>query len=171
MTAADVWATWRPGCPVGPASLTLVRLNFRGFDGKIHRGEIIVRSDLAARVTNVFAAALADGFLIRKMWRVDYYGGDDPTAMAADNTSGFNCRQVTGGTGLSPHSYGIAIDVNTVENPYYAGKWWPNADYTDRSNIRPGMLFGYSKTTIAFQDNGFEWGASYLDYQHFEYVG
>ena len=130
-----------------------------------------MRSDLAARVTNVFAAALADGFLIRKMWRVDYYGGDDPTAMAADNTSGFNCRQVTGGTGLSPHSYGIAIDVNTVENPYYAGKWWPNADYTDRSNIRPGMLFGYSKTTIAFQDTGFEWGASYLDYQHFEYVG
>ena len=33
------------------------------------------------------------------------------------------------------------------------------------------MLFGYSKTTISFQDNGFEWGASYLDYQHFEYVG
>jgi hypothetical protein len=171
VTTADVWATWRPGCPVAPSSLTLVRLNFWGFDAKVHRGEIIVRSDLAGRVASVFGAALADHFPIRKMWRVDYYGGDDPTAMAADNTSGFNCRQVTGGTGLSPHAYGIAVDVNTVENPYYAGKWWPTTEYVDRSNVRAGMLFGYNRMTIAFQDNGFQWGASYLDYQHFQFVG
>lgn len=171
VTSSDVWATWRPGCPVSPASLTLVRLNYWGFDNAVHRGEIIIRSDLAARVASVFGTALADHLPIRSMWRVDYYGGDDPTSMAADNTSGFNCRQVTGGVGLSPHSYGIAVDLNTLENPYYAGRWWPNAQFVDRSNIRPGMLFGYSYTVTAFQRNGFAWGASYLDYQHFEYAG
>lgn len=168
----DVWATWRAGCPVGPASLTLVRLNYWGFDSAVHRGEIIVRSDLAGRVASVFATALADRYPIRSMWRVDYYGGSDPTSMAADNTSGFNCRQVTGGTGLSPHSYGIAIDVNTLENPYYAGgRWWPNADYTNRSVYRWGMLYPWAAVNKAFAANGYAWGGSYLDYQHFQYVG
>ena len=171
VTAGDVWATYRSGCPVGPSSLTLVRLNFWGFDSQVHRGEIIVRSDLASRVAQVFSAALAERYPIRSMWRVDYYGGDDPTAMAADNTSGFNCRQVTGGTGLSPHSYGIAIDINTVENPYYAGRWWPSTDYVDRNNMRWGMLYSWSLVTMAFQDAGYAWGGSYLDYQHFEFVG
>ena len=67
-----------PGCPVGPSSLTLIRLNYWGFDNAVHRGEIIVRSDLAGRVATVFGAALADHYPIRKMWRVDCYGGDDP---------------------------------------------------------------------------------------------
>ncbi len=171
VSAADVWATWRPGCPVGPESLTLLRLNHWGFDNAVHRGEIIVRSDLAGRVENAFAAALNARFPIRKMWRADYYGGSDPAAMADDNTSGFNCRQVTGGTGISPHSYGIAVDVNTVENPYYTGIWWPHAGYVDRGNARPGMLFAHSELTVAFRNNGFSWGGTYRDYQHFQYVG
>ncbi|MGV1010525.1 MAG: M15 family metallopeptidase, partial [Dermatophilaceae bacterium] len=171
VSAGDVWATWRPGCPVGPESLTLIRLNFWGFDNSVHRGEIIVRSDLAGRVENAFAAALDARFPIRKMWRVDYYGGSDPASMADDNTSGFNCRQVTGGTGISPHSFGIAVDVDTVENPYFAGHWWPNADYVDRGNVRWGMLFAGSAMTVAFRNNGFAWGASYRDYQHFQFVG
>ncbi|GAA1886399.1 hypothetical protein GCM10009814_15420 [Lapillicoccus jejuensis] len=172
VTARDVWATWRPGCPVGPESLTLIRLNFWGFDNQVHRGEIIVRSDLAPRVESIFGSALAERQPIRSMWRVDYYGGSDPAAMAADNTSGFNCRQVTGGSGLSPHSYGIAIDIDTLENPYYAGgRWWPTTQYVNRADLRWGMLYSWSRTTQAFVANGYEWGGSYLDYQHFEFVG
>jgi hypothetical protein len=172
VSARDVWASWRPGCPVGPESLTLVRVNYWGFDNTVHRGEIIVRSDLAGRVASVLGSALADPNPVRQMWRVDYFRGDDPASMAADNTSGFNCRQVTGGTGLSPHSYGIAIDIDTVENPYYAGgRWWPNTDYVDRNNVRWGMLFSGSLVTRAFAAQGYAWGGSYRDYQHFEFVG
>jgi len=172
VAARDVWATWRPGCPVGPESLTLVRMNFWGFDGALHRGEIIVRTDLAGRVEAIFAAAFADRFPIRQMWREDFFGGDDPRSMAADNTSGFNCRQVVGGSGISPHSYGIAVDVSPVENPYWAaGRWWPNADYTNRGWVRPGMLFSTSAMTRAFRANGYVWGVTIPDYQHFEFVG
>lgn len=47
------------------------------------------------------------------------YGGDDVRSMADDNTSAFNCRQVTGDPGrLSRHAHGDAVDVNPVENPY-----------------------------------------------------
>jgi hypothetical protein len=34
------------------------------------------------------------------------------------DTGAFNCRKITGGTGFSLHSYGIAIDVNWNSNPY-----------------------------------------------------
>ena len=44
--------------------------------------------------------------------------GSDLAAMRADNTSAFNCRTVTGNPyRLSQHSYGNAIDINTVRNP------------------------------------------------------
>jgi hypothetical protein len=33
-------------------------------------------------------------------------------------SGGFNLRNVTGGTTLSPHAYGLAVDVNWNENPY-----------------------------------------------------
>lgn len=31
---------------------------------------------------------------------------------------GYNCRRITGGTGYSLHAYGIAIDINSLANPY-----------------------------------------------------
>ncbi len=33
-------------------------------------------------------------------------------------TWGYNCRRITGGTGYSLHAYGIAVDVNSLANPY-----------------------------------------------------
>lgn len=33
-------------------------------------------------------------------------------------TDSYNCRRITGGTGLSLHAYGIALDVNWDTNPY-----------------------------------------------------
>jgi D-alanyl-D-alanine carboxypeptidase/Putative peptidoglycan binding domain len=34
------------------------------------------------------------------------------------DTDSYNCRPITGGTGLSLHSFGIALDVNWDTNPY-----------------------------------------------------
>ncbi|HEU0298592.1 MAG TPA: peptidoglycan-binding protein, partial [Longimicrobium sp.] len=36
------------------------------------------------------------------------------------DTGAYNCRRITGGTGSSLHSHGIAIDVNWNTNPYRA---------------------------------------------------
>ncbi len=95
--------------------------------------------------------------------------------MAADNTSVFNCRQVTGNPyALSPHSYGWAIDINTVENPYLAANnvWYPSNGlaYRDRSRVRAGMLFSTSAPTRALINAGYFWGAGWRkpDYQHFQ---
>ena len=94
--------------------------------------------------------------------------------MAADNTSAFNCRPITGGSGFSVHSWGMAIDINPVENPYIrGGVVLPPASesYLDRQDVRPGMIVDGDLVVEAFATIGFSWGGDWerlKDYQHFE---
>jgi hypothetical protein len=172
VTAADLPATWRPGCPVGPESLRRVEVTHRGFDGLDHQGVLIVHADHARAIVDVFSQLYAAGFPIERMQPVDAYGGSDDASMAANNTSAFNCRQVTGGTRYSEHSYGWAIDVNPVQNPYVRGTTvLPPAgrDHLDRSPA-PGRIIAGDGTVAAFASIGWSWGGAWTtlkDYQHF----
>jgi hypothetical protein len=176
-TSADVAKTYHSGCPVGPSKLRTIRMNFYGFDHKMHRGVMIVRSDLVSKITRGFGSALTHRFPIAKMNNPNVYGGNDPVQMEADNSSAFNCRKVVGNPyRMSPHSYGIAIDVNTVQNPYrdVNGKWWPDngKPYIKRSPRRAGMLFSDSYLTKSLRADQFFWGGFWSpghDYQHFQY--
>lgn len=172
---AMVGVSWHPGCPVPISDLRRVHLTFRGFDGTRHRGELIVHKDVARRVVDVFHTFYSIRFPIRTMLPVDHFGADDDASMAADNSSAFNCRPITGATsGFSVHSYGRAIDVNTVENPYVKGAVvQPPAGkaFTHRANIRPGMIRHGDAVWRAFTRHGFRWGGDWTslkDYQHFE---
>ena len=95
-------------------------------------------------MVTVFETLYRERFPIRRMEPVDVYDGDDAASMAADNTSGFNCRRAVteGAASWSTHAYGRAVDVNPVENPYlFAGRVLPpaGAAYVDRGVSRPGM--------------------------------
>lgn len=176
-TAAEVAKTYRRGCPVGPSRLRTVRLNFYGRDKKMHRGVIIIRTDLTQEIIRGFGSALKHRYPVAKMNNPNVYGGNDPKQMAANNTSGFNCRKVVGNPyAQSPHSYGIALDVNTVQNPYRdsRGRWWPSngTSYIDRTPLRWGMLGTGSHLTRSLRRDHFFWGGLWnpgRDYQHFEY--
>jgi hypothetical protein len=176
-SSADVAKTYHGGCPVGASKLRTIRMNFYGRDGKMHRGVIIVRSDLTTKVNRGFASALAHRYPVARMNNPNVYGGNDPKQMEANNSSGFNCRKVVGNPyRMSPHSYGIAIDVNTVQNPYRDrnGKWWPKngKPYIKRSPRRLGMLFSSSYLTKSLRSDHFFWGGFWnpgRDYQHFQY--
>ena len=69
----------------------------------------------------VFGKLYEARFPLQRMELVSAYGGDDEQSMAANNTSGFNYRKVTGATRWSQHALGAAIDVNPVQNPYVTG--------------------------------------------------
>jgi hypothetical protein len=169
--------TYRSGCPVGPSKLRTMTMNYLGFDGRMHRGVLIVKSTLTGKIARGFAEALKYDYPIDKMRNPNDYGGNDPKQMEANNTSGFNCRKVVGNPyAQSPHSYGIAIDVNTVQNPYRDrnGKWWPKngRSYIDRTPRRKGMLTSGSHLTKQLGHEGYFWGGRWSpgkDYQHFEY--
>ena len=119
--AARMATSWRDGCPVPLADLRYVVVSYRGFDGADHTGELVVAASVAGTVTEVFRDLYDSGYPIASMRLVDDFGGSDDASMAANNTSAFNCRPVTGGGGFSEHSYGTAIDLNPVQNPYLSG--------------------------------------------------
>ncbi|MGX6607339.1 M15 family metallopeptidase [Micromonosporaceae bacterium Da 78-11] len=167
--------SWRPGCPVPIADLRSVRLTFWGFDHRRHTGELVVHRQVATAVVDAFHRLYQARFPIRRMLPIEHYGGSDDASMAADNTSAFNCRPITGSTsGFSKHSYGKAIDLNTVENPYVKnGTVQPPAgrSYLNRAVLRPGMIVHGDRVWTAFARHGFQWGGDWTtlhDYQHFE---
>jgi hypothetical protein len=171
-------SSWRPGCPVGLDDLRLVRVTYRGFDGGVHRGRLVVHRWYADGVGRAFGAIFRAGFPIRRIVLVDRYGADDMDSMRADNTSAFNCRYRDGVCCTwSMHAYGKAIDINPVENPY-VGSWGvspPNgASYVDRRDRRPGMIVAGDAVWRAFEAIGWGWGGAWTgakDYQHFSANG
>src|SRR5438093_1305192 len=130
--------------PVCPSSLRKLRVGYWGFDGKSQVGTLIVNRSTVDDLTVVFRRLYRARFPIRRMRPIDAYGGNDERSLAADNTAAFNCRYAVG-PGLkrwSAHAYGVAIDVDPVENPYLeGGRVHPRAGraYLDRRNVRPGM--------------------------------
>ncbi len=179
VTAAELGASWRAGCPVGPAQLRAVSVSYVGFDGVAHTGRIVVNARVVGDVESVFRRLYAARFPIRRMEPVASFGGSDDRSMAADNTSGFNCRYAVapGPKRWSVHAYGEAIDVNTVENPYLeGGKVLPPAGraYVDRSHYRRGMAVAGGVLVRAFASVGWLWGGRWTsspDWQHFSKTG
>ena len=171
---ADLRYSYRDGCPVGPAQLRTVAVSHWGFDGKPHAGRLVVSKRVAPGLVRVFRALWDARFPIRRLRPVSEYRGSDDASMAADNTSGFNCRFVGGTSRWSMHAYGEAIDVNPVENPYVRGSTVsPPAGraFLDRSRYRKGMAVDGGVLVRAFASVGWKWGASFGDYQHFSTTG
>ena len=171
---ADVRFSYRAGCPVGPSELRAVAVSHWGFDGEPHVGRIVVAKRLAPALVSVFRALWQARFPIRRLQPVSAYRGSDDASMAADNTSGFNCRFVGGTSRWSMHAYGEAVDVNPIENPDVRGSTVsPPAGRSslDRSRPRPGMAVPGGVLVRSFAAAGWKWGASFGDYQHFSTTG
>ena len=163
VTRAELRYSYRAGCPVPPAGLRLLRLSYWGFDGAVHTGSLVVGTGVAHDVLAVFARLYAARFPIRRMQPVDAYRGSDGASLAADNTSGFNCRAAVaaGPRRWSVHAYGEAIDVDPVENPYLEGgvvRPPAGAAFRDRGNVRPGMAVPGGVLVAAFRAVGWSWG-------------
>jgi hypothetical protein len=170
--------SYRAGCPVPPAQLRTLRLSYWGFDGRRRVGTLVVNRRVADDVIAVFRRLYVARFPIRRMQPVSAYRGSDDASMAADNTSAFNCRRAVGSaTGSwSQHAYGLAVDVNPVENPYLLGRdvLPPSGRrFLDRSRRRPGMAVKGGVLVAAFEARGWSWGGRWRnpDYQHFSTSG
>jgi poly-gamma-glutamate synthesis protein (capsule biosynthesis protein) len=108
---------------------------------------------------------------------VDAYGGDDDRSMAADNTSGTNCRKVRGSRSWSDHAFGTAIDINPVQNPYVTGsriappgsRRFATLDRSPGARVPEGVIRSDDVVVRAFAAIGWEWGGTWSepDFQHF----
>lgn len=170
--------SWHRGCPVPLSSLRLLTLSYRGFDHRAHTGRLIVNRSVAKQVVGVFRKLYRAGFPIRRMRLVDAYGGSDFRSIEADNTSAFNCRAATGSSNWSNHAYGLAIDINPIENPYVTASGSvahrASRPYLNRSRIRRGMAYPSGELVRTFRSIGWGWGGYWSgakDYQHFSANG
>jgi len=175
MRRAMTPSAWREGCPVGLADLALVRVSYWGFDGAAHQGELVVHQKLAVEVLAIFGELFEARFPIDKMRRIELYDGDDGKSMADNNTSAFNCRNILGRKNkFSNHAFGMAIDINPVQNPYVKqGAVEPEQgrEFLERARPRPGMVRKDDACHQAFVKRGWTWGGAWRslkDYQHFE---
>ena len=172
-----VRSTWRPACPVGVADLAWVRLTFWGFDGRRHTGELLANAAAADDLVSVFRTLYRDRFPIEEMRISTRADLDAPPTGDGNATEVFSCRPAVGSDYFSQHAYGLAIDVNSFQNPYTKGDLvLPElaGAYLDRSNHRPGMILPDGPVVRAFASIGWGWGGDWQtlkDYQHFSANG
>ena len=174
--AARMSSSWRAGCPVPLSDLRYLTVTYRGFDGADHLGELVVAASVAPAVVDVFRQLYTSGYPIASLRLVDDFGGSDDRSMEANNTSAFNCRAVTGGSRFSEHSYGTAIDVNPVQNPYVKGNLVsPEQGRAFLSRTpAPGVILEGDGVVRAFAGIDWSWGGNWsnpVDYQHFSASG
>ncbi len=148
-------------------------------DGVEKEGEMIVNYRIAADVYMILQQLYLKGYPIEKIRLVDEYDADDETSMRDNNSSAFNFRYISGTTRPSKHGLGLAVDINTLYNPYYKVKEdgteviepATGAKYLDRNLDFIYKIERGDDCFNAFINRGFEWGGDWSDrkdYQHFE---
>ena len=172
-----VGRSWHSGCPVGRSDLRYVTVNYWGFDGYRHRGELVVRASAAGRFKTALTKLYNARVPIRAMYLPDHFGkngnapgANDVLSMKHDNTSAFNCRAVTGDPGTrSPHSYGASIDLNPWENPFHSHVGWlPNSWWAHRQAGKYAWKSRSHPVVQMMAAAGFRWTYGTSDSQHFD---
>jgi len=171
--------SWRKGCPVSLQDLRYLHVKHLDFKGRTVTGEIIVHKDVSKEVVAIFNELYTIGYPIHKMKLVSDYKGSDWQSIEADNTSAFNCRKATGSKKWSKHSYGKAIDLNSIENPYIsrsghishkASEQYRKRVHKNNSTADKAVLLKSDKAVKIFKQHGWKWGGDWSgvkDYQHF----
>ena len=134
---------WTSECAIPISRLKLLNISHYDFENKISVGQMIVLDNVADSVISIFQKLFDLKFPIHTIRLIDEFNGNDELSMNANNSSCFNFRKIEGSELLSIHSYGLAIDINPLQNPFIQkGKIFPEQgeSFLDRKYIRPGMV-------------------------------
>ena len=174
-----IWGkSYKEYCTVPREDLRYLRVLHKDLEGNTKEGELICNAYIAEDLLDIFRALYENGYPIEKIRLVDEYDADDLRSMADNNSSSFNFRRISHSAHLSKHSYGLAVDINPLYNPYV--KWVDgkrvlepdNAEpYLDREGDYPYKITRDDLCCRLFFEHGFTWGGDWKnskDYQHFE---
>lgn len=170
--------SYKADCTVPREDLRYLHVLHMGFDGQTKEGELVVNKAIAEDVLAIFRQLYEAEYPIEKVRLVDEYDADDEASMSDNNSSAFNFRFISHTTKISKHGLGMAVDINTLYNPYVKtvnGKLSiepANAEaYVDRSGNFPHKIDHDDLCYKLFTRYGFIWGGDWThskDYQHFE---
>ncbi len=170
--------SYKADCRVPREELRYVHILHTGFDGETKEGELVVNRAIADDVLDIFEKLYEASYPIEKVRLVDEYDADDEASMSDNNSSSFNYRCISHTNKISKHGLGMAVDINTLYNPYVktvdgeltiepAGA----GDYVDRNADFPYKIDHDDLCYQLFTEHGFTWGGDWTsckDYQHFE---
>ena len=170
--------TFKADCTLPREALRYLHVLHVDGAGEVHEGEMVVNYHIAGDVLEILRKLYEAGYPIERMRLMDEYDADDETAMRDNNSSCFNFRFISHTTRVSKHGLGLAVDINTLYNPYTR-----MADgvrivepatgeaYLDREADFPYKITEGDLCWQLFAEHGFIWGGSWKnrkDYQHFE---
>ena len=170
--------TFREGCPVGFDALALVRFLHWNEQLGVQWGEVVVAHEEAKNMEEIFRSLYEIQFPITSAKPMFHFDGNDDLSMEANNTSVFNCRKVKNSKRYSEHSYGKAIDINPLWNPWVSksGRVDPPSGkpFVDRNLEIKGLIKAQDEVVRLFESKGWKWGGYWRnskDYQHFSVSG
>ncbi len=166
-------------CPISSKQLRVVSVPYIDFKGQSKTGKLIVHKHIAKKVEKIFDKLYQKRYRIERIRPIWRYGANDHDSISANNTSAYNCRKIAGTTKWSNHAYGLAIDINPIQNPYISRSGQtthkesrPFVDRSSKQKHSTAMIQPDSYIVKLFKRHGFKWGGdwrSIKDYQHFEY--
>ena len=152
-------------------SLCLIDVNYYSFDGKIHKGQLVINKAVKKDIEDIFKLILKEKFPIGKCIPIVKYKWSDDASMEDNNTSSFNYRFIAGTKRISNHSYGKAIDINPFKNPveHKDGRISPKGAKYD--STAPGTFTAENPIVKEFLKRGWRWGRNFTEYHdnhHFD---
>ena len=170
--------SFRDDCTLPREDLRYLHVLHVDLNGETREGEMIVNYHIAEDVLDILRQLYEAGYPIEKIRLVDEYDADDELSMEDNNSSSFNFRFISHTTRVSKHGLGLAVDINTLYNPYTKivdgvriVEPVTGEPYLDREADFPCKIDHDDLCYRLFIEHGFEWGGDWedrKDYQHFE---
>ena len=171
--------SWPEGCTIRRADLRYLRLSHYDAERRQHVGEMVCNKAIADDLIEIFKELYRQKYPIQRIRLIDDYDASDERSMRDNNSSCFCFRRISGTTKLSKHAQGMAVDINTLYNPYVrTGKNGRRivepataTKYVDRRKSFPYKIVKGDLLHRLFLQHGFKWGGSWRtmkDWQHFE---
>ena len=173
--------TYHDNPHIGRSDLRYLRVLHYDQEGRVHRGEMVCNRLIADKLLTILRTLYEHRYPIERMVLPDVYDADDERQMRDNNSSCFCYRVIAGSNNLSYHARGLAVDINTLYNPYCRrrkdGTLFVQpataTAYCDRTRQFPYKITADDLCVRLFKEHGFQWGGDWTtrkDYQHFEYV-
>ncbi|MBN2435047.1 MAG: M15 family metallopeptidase [Spirochaetes bacterium] len=172
MTLNEALANVPEECPESVVdNLALIEVFYYSFDNRIHRGQILADYRHAEDIHAIFTVILRERFPIYGCIPIDHssYEWVQFNTVPEGNSYSFHYRNIVYKNTLSYHSFGHAIDINPIINPFRKwGTTFPKGGTYDPQ--KPGTLYEEHPVVLAFKKHGWYWGGNWRrrDYQHFQ---
>ncbi len=157
--------------------LVKLEVDYINFNNEHAIGELVCHEQIVEDLDYIFHELYENKYQIEKIKLIDEYNFNDDASMADNNASCFNFRPIMNTNRLSKHSYGIAVDINPLYNPYVVNNneeinIYPKEGikYADREHYNEHYIDHEDLCYKLFIQRGFTWGGDWSspDYQHFQ---